>query len=442
MLLPLLFSTPTTFSITIPKLATTQAEMKRTETKPPPLSDSQLLTEIQRRAFRFFWEQSDPVTGLTNDRAKNYESKDEITVASIASTGYALCSLPIAVQHHWIERKAAYDRVLLTLRYVKDRLPNEHGWYYHFIDKHTGQRVWNCELSSIDTALLMMGVLTCGQYWKNTEVERLATELSDRMDWGWMKTNGGTKPDKKLLSMGWKPETGFLNNDWDHYCELMFLYLLGMGAKQNPLGADSWTAWKRNEVEYGGRKTLVGGPIFMHQMAQGFFDFKDSRDLLGWDYWAVSREAIAMNRQYCVDRIGKRKTYALDVWGLNASDGPDGYKAYGVLDDEDGTVSPTGAIAALLTDKKAALRAGQAIYNRHGLKLWGRYGYGNAFNVDRNWFDDEVIGIDLGMAIVGIENERTGLIWRLVGLHEGMKRAWKTAGFHRTKEKEPRLIHR
>ena len=147
-----------------------------------------------------------------------------------------------------------------------------------------------------------------------------------------------------------------------------------------------------------------------------------------------------MNRQYCIDRIGKRKTYAPDLWGLNASDAPNGYRAYGVLDEEDGTVSPTGAIASILTDKKAALTAGQAIYTRYGEKLWGRYGFGNAFNVDKNWFDGEVIGIDLGMAMIAIENERTRLVWRLVGSHEAFQRAWKAAGFKRTQEKEPRLI--
>ena len=254
--------------------------------KLPFLRADALLTEVQKRAFRFFWEQSDGVTGLTNDRASNKSDGKEFTVASIASTGYALASLPIAVQQGWIERTAAYDRALLTLRYVHDKLPNEHGWYYHFIDRHTGQRVWNCELSSIDTALLLMGVLIAGREWRNTEVEQLANAIYDRVDWQWMRTNGGIKPDKKLLAMGWNPETGFLKNDWDHYCELMFLYLLGMGAKHNPLSADSWTAWKRNEVKYGGRKTLAGGPIFMHQMAHGFFDFRGSRDVLGWDYWA------------------------------------------------------------------------------------------------------------------------------------------------------------
>ncbi len=408
----------------------------------PPLKGEALLTEIQRRAFRFFWEQSDPITGLTNDRAKNRPGKEDSNVASIASTGYALASLALASEHGWIKREDAYRRALLTLRYLNEKFPQEHGWFYHFIDKHTGERVWKSELSSIDTGLLVIGALTCGRYWAGTEVERLSNTLYDQVDWKWMRTNGDAKPNKLLLSMGWRPETGFMENDWDHYCELMFLYLLGMGAKQNPVPPEAWSVWKRNEVEYGGRKTLAGGPIFLHQMAHGYFDFKRQRDSLGWDYWAVSREAILMNRQYCVDRIGKRKTYALEVWGLNASDGPDGYRAYGVLDDEDGTVSPTGAAAAILTDKKLALSAVEAIYARYGDKLWGRYGFGNAFNVDRNWYDEDVIGIDLGMALLAIENSRGGKVWHLLGSHEAVKRGWKAAGFHPTSEPEPRPMHR
>src|SRR5579871_5083928 len=232
---------------------------------PPPLSNAALQTEVQRRAFRFFWEKSDPNTGLTNDRAAN-RGEDDYTVASIASTGYALSSLPIAVEHKWISRDAAYQRALLTLQFLYEKLPNEHGWYYHFVDKRTGERVWKCELSSIDTALLLLGALSAGQYWHGTEAQRLANAIYDRVDWTWMRTNGGAKPDKLVLAMGWKPESGFLESNWDHYCELMYLYLLGMGAKKDPLPKESWAAWKRDVAEYGGRITLANGPIFMHQM--------------------------------------------------------------------------------------------------------------------------------------------------------------------------------
>lgn len=407
----------------------------------PKMTDSALLTEVQRRAFRFFWEKSDPTTGLTNDRAKN-RGEDDYTVASVASTGYALAALPIAVEHRWVEKDKAYLRALTTLRFLHDKMPSEHGWFYHFIDKRTGERAWNCELSSIDTALLLMGTLACGQYFRGTEIERLANALYDRVDWTWMRTNGGEKPEKLTLCMGWKPEDGFIKSEWDSYNELMFLYLLGLGAKRDPLPADSWKAWTRNPITYAGMTTLAGGPIFFHQMAYGYYDFRGQRDALGWDYEVSAKEGTRINRQYCLDQSKVRKTYAPDIWGLNANDAPDGYKAYAAPGDEDGTVSPTGAIASIMVTPDLANAAAQGIYTRYGDKLWGNYGFGNAFNVDKDWYDPDVIGIDLGMVLLAIENHRTGLPRKLIARHPATRRAWKKAGFHRTNEPQPRPLHK
>ncbi len=407
----------------------------------PRLNDNELLTEVQKRAVRFFWERSDPLTGLTNDRARNF-GEDTYTVASIASTGYALTALPVGVKHKWLKRDKAYERALLTLKFLYEKMPQVHGWFYHFIDGKTGERVWNSELSSIDTVLLMAGVLVCGQYWKGTEVERLANALFDRVDWTWMRTNGGESPQKLVVSMGWSPEKGFIPNNWDTYCELMTLYLFGMGSKTDPLPAESWKAWKRNVVEYGGRKTLAGGAIFMHQMAHGYFDFLGFRDSEGWDYWVVSQEATQINRQFCADLASKRKSYAFDVWGINANDFPDGYKAFSAPGDEDGTISPTGAISSVLFLPKESIGCLRTIYSRYGHHIWGRYGFSNAFNVDRNWYDPDVIGIDLGMALVAIEDSRSGMLWHLMARHPAVQKGWTKAGFHRTRESRPRPLYR
>lgn len=396
---------------------------------PPPLSNEKLLEEVSKRAFRFFWEKTNKTTGLTNDRARNVGKDDDYTVASIASTGYALASLPIAVERKWVERKPAYDRALLTLRYLAHKMTHHKGWYFHFVDCNTGVRVWNSEVSTIDTTLLMAGALLCGQYWRGTEVDRLATQIFERLDWTWMRTNGGTKPDKKTVSHGWKPESGFLNNDWDAYCELMTLYLLGMGQKRDPLPAESWKAWQRNEFTYGGRKTLAGGPIFLHQMAHDYFNFKNKKDALGWNYSNVSLEAIRIHQEFCETNPKKRKSYSKDRWAINASDGPDGYRAFAPPNDEDGTLSPTGALACLQFTPDRALSSAQHIYRTYGDKLWGRYGFGNAFNLDRNWFDEDVIGIDLGMALLAIENYRTGRVWKWMAQSPVVQRGWEKAGF-------------
>lgn len=390
-----------------------------------------LLTEVEQRAFRFFWEQADPNTGLVKDRASNIGPTDTYTVASIASTGYALAALPIAVQHHWITPQQGYQRALATLRFVVYRMPNVHGWYYHFVDMHTGKRVWNCELSSIDTALLLLGALSAGAQWPGTEVQHLVNTLYARLDWQWMLTNGGQEPQKPVLSMGWKPESGFLNANWDSYSEGIMLYLLGIGAPKNALPVACWWAWKRPRYTYHGLTSFVGGPIFLHEMPYEFFDFRGWRDRDGWDYWRNAANGVKINRLFCLDHRAKRKTYAAGMWGLNASDGPEGYNAYGVPKPEDGTVSPTGAIAAVLFEPDQACAIAHAMYSQFHERLWGRYGFSNAFNLDRNWFDKDVIGIDLGMALLGIEDARTGFEWRRIAALPSTKRAWQRIGFSR-----------
>ena len=395
-----------------------------------------LLTEVQRRAFRFFWEQSDPHTGITKDRASNTGSLKHYTVGSIASTGYALASLPVAVEHGWISSRQGYDRASITLKYLYNRLPQVHGWYYHFVNLHTGAREWNCELSSIDTALLVTGALIAGQEWPNTEVQKLARQIYARVDWQWMLTNGGREPAKKLLSMGWTPEHGFLKGNWDSYCELMELYLLGMGSPVHPLTRASWNAWKRPVYSYKGLKTLQGGPIFLQQMAQEFYNFHDWKDDLGWNYWQCSVAAMKIQRQFCIDHKFQHKGYGENGWGLNASDGPAGYSAYGVPDPEDGTLSPTGAIAALPYTPVAALSDAGAVYHNYSGKLWGRYGFGDSYNPGKNWYDSDVIGIDLGMALIGIEDARTGLIWKLMDSLPSTQKAWREAGFTRISGRE------
>jgi hypothetical protein len=406
---------------------------------PPSLSDAQLLDQVQRRAFRFFWERADPHTGLVNDRARNDGADDDYTVASIASTGYALAALPVAVKHGWVSRSEADRRARLILRFLAKKMAHVHGWFYHFVDMRTGRRVWNCEVSTIDTALLTAGALTSGQYFRG-DVQQLANALYDRLDWTWMRTNGGAQPGKLVVSHGWTPEKGFLQSDWGSYCEATLLYLLGMGAKRGALPPASWTAWKRPVFRYAGRKCLAGGPIFLHQMAFAYYDLKGLRDRQGYDYWDSSVNATLINRRFCMDQASRRKTYGPDIWGLNAGDGPRGYMAYGVPEPEDGTVSPTGALASIVFTPELSLAAARAMYNRFGAKLWGRYGFADAFNVDAAWFDPDVIGIDLGMALLAIENHRSGLIWKLMRSHPSTARAFAAAGLRKTERPGTRSV--
>ena len=407
-----------------------QARPQKALTKPPPLTNDALLTQAQQKAFDFFLQKTDPNTGLTNDRAHNIGPDDTYTVASVSSTGYMLAALPLMVEAKYISSQFASARALTALNFLQNKMDHPHGWYYHFVDKTTGKRVWNSELSSIDTGLLVAGALVCGQYFHNTAVQTSANALYDAIDWNWMRTNGGTQPNKLLLSHGWTPENGWLPYNWDNYNELMTLVLLGLGAKNNPLPTASWTAWTRKPVTYKGMTTLSGGPIFLFEMAQNYYDFSQQKDTLGYDYSDVAAQGININRQYCLDKAATRRTYGPNIWGLNASDCPTGYSAFGAPNGpEDGTVSPTGVLAALPFTFPNAIGAAQAMYNNYGDRIWGRYGFSDAFNVDANWYDTDVIGIDLGMATLAIANYRSGSIWRLLQTHPSTSLAFSRAGF-------------
>jgi hypothetical protein len=407
-----------------------------------------LLDEIQQRAVLFFWEQADPNTGLVNDRAGNF-AEDNYTVASIATTGYGLAALPIGVERGWLGSTVAAERARITLRFLLG-MPHQHGWMVHFVDKQSGEQAWNSEYSTIDTALLLAGVLACSQYFQFSDITAMSDELYRRLDWWWVLTNENTQPEKRVVSHGWRNGIGFITNNYVDYSEAVLLYLLGLGAPENPLPDSAWEAFERPLHVYAGLDWLRAGPVFIHQMPYGYFSVPNQRDRLGLDYWTASTHAMKINRRYCQYRARKRKTYAEGFWGLNASDGPDGYKPYGVLADpkdptsslEDGTVSPTGAIASIIFTPELAISAAHAFRDKDEGALWGKYGFANAFNVDRRWHSPDVIGIDLGMALLAIENHRTGLIWSLMRQLTSVQRALAAAGFYGVTEPEPRPVQR
>jgi hypothetical protein len=210
-------------------------------------ADRRFLDELQHASFLFFWESADPQTGLIKDRSRA-DGQDPREIASIAATGFGLTALCIAHERNYASRKDIEQRVLNTLGFLWDGLPNERGFYYHFVNYRTGERVWKCELSSIDSAILLCGVLTARQHFKHPEIRRLAEQIYHRADWRWMVSTNN------LLSHGWKPESGFLKSNWDHYCELMMLYLLAIGAPSNAAPAASWDAFARPVFEYKGHK--------------------------------------------------------------------------------------------------------------------------------------------------------------------------------------------
>lgn len=396
------------------------------------LPDDDFLDVVSHSTFDFFWKEADPDTGIIKDRAANF-SEDDYDVGSIASVGFGLSAICIGQERGWITEAAAYNRALTALKFFRDNMENVHGFYYHFVQFNTGERVWESEVSTIDTALFMAGALTVGQCFPDTEVQQIANELYERMDWPWALTNDGAKPDSKLITMGFTPEKGFIPARWNSYSELMIIYLLAIGSPTHPIPPESWTAWKRPEGEYAGYKCIAGGPLFMHQYSHAWVDFKDKKDSLGYDYFENSVNCTLANRQFAIDNKEQFDTYDDDVWGLTASDTPSGgYTAYGAPPGQvvhDGTVNPSAPAGSIIFTPELSTAALRAIYARYGQKTWGRYGFSDAFNVDRDWWDKDVIGIDTGITLLMIENYRTGLIQRLFMSHPAIPKAMEAAGF-------------
>jgi hypothetical protein len=391
-------------------------------------SETDVLFELQRKAFDFFWLEANPESGLLKDRAKNHGT-DQYDVASIASTGFGLAAIPIAVERGWIPRAHGEARAKLTLQSFAGKLTNEHGWFYHFVNWKTGARVWNCEISSIDTTLLLAGALAAGEYFGG-ETQSLADSIYRRVDFPWMLTDGGARPDCKTLSMGWRPESGFIKSRWDTYSEHILLQILALGSPTHPIAADTWLAWKRDVGEYKGHKTFACGPLFTHQYSQAFLDLRNRRDSLGHDYFESSIQATLANRQFCIDQSGKFKTYSTNIWGLSACDNPDkSYEAYGAPPGyihHDGTISPWNTAASVVFTPELVVASVKEM--RHSQpRLWGRYGFAGAFNLDREWFAPDVIGIDLGAAVLMIENYRSGQVWsgfmKIPAIQAGLKNA-------------------
>ena len=261
-----------------------------------PLSpdDDWFLNELEIANFSYFWEQASPKTGMVKDRC-HVGTNDQGIVASIAATGFGLTALCIGEQRGLVASSDALERVFAALRFLWKKLPNHRGFFYHFANINTGERVWDSEVSSVDTAILLCGILTCREHFRHPEVVELADLIFDRVDWTWLSE------DTSLLPHGWTPEIGFLPSRWDYYSELMMMYLLGMGSSTHPLKDETWTAWKRLTFEYDGLRYIGSfAPLFVHQYSQAWFDFRGRRDKFA-DYFQNSVIATEVHRRFCLE---------------------------------------------------------------------------------------------------------------------------------------------
>ena len=389
-------------------------------------TDEQLLDEIERATFHFFWDEASQKTGQVKDRALA-NGNDSRMMSSIAATGFGLGGLCIGDQRGYGKSPEILERVRNTLRFLANELPNEHGFFFHFVHMETGQRWEKCELSSIDTSLLLCGVLMARQYFADQEIKDLATKIYERIDWPWMLNGGST------LSMGWTPESGFLNARWEHYCELMLIYLLAIGSPTHPLPASSWDAWTRPKIQYQGIEYISGNdPIFTHQYSQAWYDFRKKRDAYT-DYFENSVKATKAHKLFCLSLRDKFPDYSENLWGISASDYVGGYTAWGGPPPQgpiDGSIVPCatgGSLPFLFEDCMLVLRN---LRGRYREKAWVKYSFVDACNPLTGWYDADVLGIDLGITMLMAENHRSGLVWNTFMKNSEAQSAMQKVGFH------------
>jgi hypothetical protein len=414
-----------------------------------------LLDRLQRAAFDYFRQAMNPANGLVADNSRANSP------VSIAVVGFALSSYTVAVERGWLARPEAVQRSLAALRFFRDsdqsggpESTGYKGFYYHFLDFHSGARVWRSELSMIDTALLIAGALTASMYFdantaEEVELRKIVDMLFRRIDWRWAQDGGET------LRQGWKPECGFLHYGWEGYNEAIVLYVLALGSPTHPLEGHcyhAWTATYQWENVYG-YDFLYGGPLFVHQFSHAWIDFRGIKDPFmrekRCDYFENSRRATLVQREYAQRNPNEFAGYDEHCWGLTACDGPSdewpdtageprrlfGYAARGVpYGPDDGTIAGWAALASLPFAPEVALDAVRQMHLRYP-EMLPESRYASSFNpglasVDhRAWVSPGNFGLDQGIVVMMIENYRTGLIWRLMRDCPPIRAGLRQAGF-------------
>jgi hypothetical protein len=426
-------------------------------------TDSQMLDHLRRDSFDYFRNEMDPVTGLIADKT------EPGAPSSIAAVGMGLSVYAVAVERGLLTRAKAVERTLTVLRFFHSSQQGPEpdatgykGFYYHFLDMQSGRRAGNCELSTVDTAILMAGVLTAANYFSGkrkgeSEIRDLAEILYKRVDWQWA-LNGGT-----TICHGWKPESGFLPYRWDTgYSEALILYVLALGSPAFPIEPKGYTEWastfewkKIYDIEH-----LYAGPLFIHQMSHLWLDFRGIHDEFnrktGIDYFENSRRATYVQRQYGIENPQGFAHYHKYGWGLTASDGPGpavltikgirreffDYIARGApYGPDDGTISPWAVVASLPFAPEIVIETVRHAIERLNLKRRSPYGFDASFNptfpdTSRNqhgWVSPWIFGLNQGPIILMIENFQSGLIWKSIRgsryILEGLRRAGFRGGW-------------
>lgn len=393
-------------------------------------ADEEFLDDLSRRAFRYFWEQSDAGTGLVLDRSRvdgSLVPGRSMEVASIALTGFYLTALCIGAERRWKPLDECRERTRRTLSHLANDQENVRGWYYHFVNRKSGARVWNCELSTIDSALLLAGVITAQQYFAtDAEIYQLASGLYARVDFPWLLDSS-----TRCIRMGWKPESGFLRAEWTDYDENAILAILAIASPTFPIPVDCWYAFRRSEMNLCGHRFVGRGPLFTHQFAQAWLRLAHLQDGPPYqiDYFQNSTVATYAFRDYWLSLRGLYPSYSEHLWGVTPSDSNIGYVAWGSpisRRDLDGTVVPCAAAGSLMFAPEICLPALRFMQQEFRDLIYGPYGFTDSFNPLTRWANPDVVGLDVGITLLSAENLRSANIWRWFHRSADIERAMRS----------------
>jgi len=411
-------------------------------------SDDAFLEYVAHQSFNFFLAESYTNTGLIRDRSEPWSS------CSVASLGFGLSALNVGVDRGWITRAEGRSRVLTALQNLyaapqgagASGYAGYHGWFYHFLDMTNRVRAYTCELSTIDTALLMMGVIDVGLYFDDptnaveASIRQLSDALVNRLDWPFVLRSS----DHQIV-MQWTPESSFSSGGWLGYSEASCLYLMGLGAATNPLPAVSWSAWTNGyqwSTPYGAGYVTCQ-PLFTHQYSHCWIDFRSIADgyfrAAGSDYFENSRRATLAQQAYALQNPLGFAGYGANEWGFTACDGPNravngvyyqGYTARGAPSGfDDGTIAPTASLGSLPFAPEICLPTARHLYDAYRTDLWTAEGFRDAYNLTVQWWGEDTVGIDEGPIVLMIENYRTGSVWKRMLRSPIIQRGLQRAGF-------------
>jgi len=418
------------------------------------VSDEAFLEDLSRRSFQFFWDASDPNTGITREHlywdGSPYplEKRD---VGSTGATGFGITALCIAADRGWVPREKARQRALNTVRYYAERAPNEHGCFYHWLNVINGHRTGanfdsatlplpqafagagpKSEVLVSDSTWLIAGALTATKCFpEEPQISRLAKKIYERADYAWMR-NG----DPYTLSHGWLPEAGFIKSRYEKYCQLALMYLLGIGSPTHPLPPESWYAWERTPNSYGGYVYIGTSLLWTYQYPFAWADFRGRREkrVPHTDWWANAVTATRAHRVFCIDLAKEFPGYSQDIWGITSSMSKSGYKAWegpprrGSIDS---SVVPSAAAGSLMLTPDISLPALRAMKQRYEDRIWTKYGFADSFNPTTGWVCPEVIGLDEGITLLSAKNLRSGKVWKWFMRNQQIVHAMEFAGLEK-----------